>query len=122
MHARKPWVWPTIEEFKGDVSTYVPQQAVAAYSETILGVVAAGMEPLPPVKLTWQPCVRAPQSAVRTTFASRYSQRPRRRRSRHGAHQPASRPPQRQVFRVRAAHRLPAGGTASATVPNECAP
>jgi hypothetical protein len=35
------------------------------------------MEPLPPVKLTWQPCVRAPQSAVRTTFASRYSQRPR---------------------------------------------
>jgi hypothetical protein len=42
MHARKPWVWPTIEEFKGDVSTYIPQQAVAAYSETILGVVAAG--------------------------------------------------------------------------------
>src|ERR1019366_8205251 len=41
MHARKPWVWPTIEEFKGDVSTYIPQQAVAAYSETILGVVAA---------------------------------------------------------------------------------
>src|ERR1035438_2059155 len=43
MHARKPWVWPTIEEFKGDVFTYIPQQAVVAYSETILGVVTAGI-------------------------------------------------------------------------------
>jgi hypothetical protein len=36
-------VWSAIEEFKGDVSTHISQQAVVAHSETILGAVAAGI-------------------------------------------------------------------------------
>ena len=46
VHARKPGVGSAIEKFQGDVSAYIPQHAVVAHSECILGTVAAGIPPI----------------------------------------------------------------------------
>src|SRR5580704_18755288 len=46
MHSRKQGVGPAIEELKADICTRIPQKAVVAHPERVLGIVTAWIPPI----------------------------------------------------------------------------
>src|SRR5580693_3127243 len=46
MHSRKQGVGPAIEELKAEICTRIPQKAVVAHPERVLGIVTAWIPPI----------------------------------------------------------------------------